>query len=268
MSFVEVGGGRIAYDAAGEGPAVLFIHEGIADRQMWDPQVEPFVDAGYRVVRCDLRGFGESELTSGPFSNVEDVRGVLTDLEIERASVVGGSYGGRIALELTLSHPDLVEALVLVGAGLRDTEWSEEVKSFGAREEELVEAGDVDGAVELSVRMWVDGPSRSPEEVDSDLRERVAEMQRRAFELQLPVPDAGPDAPFDPPASARLGEVRCPTLIVVGELDQPDILRVADQLAGGIPGARKETIAGTAHVPNMEKSNEFNELVLHFLAGR
>jgi 3-oxoadipate enol-lactonase len=265
LSFVETGGARIAYDVEGDGKAVLFVHEGIADRRMWDPQVGPFVDAGYQVVRCDLRGYGETELTSGPFSNVDDVRGVLADLDLERAGVVGASYGGRVALELTLSHPDLVDALVLVGAGLRDTEWSEEVKRFGAEEDERLEAGDVEGAVELNLRVWVDGPSRRPEEVDPQVRGRVAEMQRRAFELQLPVPDAGPDAPFDPPASARLGEVRCPTLIVAGELDQPDILRVADQLAGGIPGARKETIPGTAHVPSMEQPAEFNELVLGFL---
>jgi 3-oxoadipate enol-lactonase len=255
----------LAYDVEGAGPAIVLVHEGIADRRMWDPQIRPLVDGGYQAVRCDLRGFGDSEVTAGPFSNVGDVREVLTHLGIERASLVGGSYGARVALEYALIYADTVGALVLVGPGLRDVDWSAEVRRFGEEEDALLEAGDVEGAVELNVRMWVDGPARTPDQVDPAVRERVREMQRRAFELQLPVPDAGPDAPFDPPASARLGEVRCPVLIVVGDLDQPDILRVADQLAGGIPGARKAVIPGTAHVPSMEKPDEFNRLVLEFL---
>jgi len=255
----------LAYDVDGDGPAVVLLHEGICDRRMWEPQIGPFTEAGYRVVRHDLRGYGDSELLSGPLSNTGDLEALLEHLGIERASLVGVSYGGRIALEFTILHPDLVEALVLVGAGLRGADWSGEMETFGEEEERLLEAGDVDGAVELNLRMWVDGPSRGPDEVDPDVRERVREMQRRAFEVQLPVPEAGPDSPFEPPATARLDEVQCPTLVVVGELDQPDILRIADLLAEGIPGARKAFIPGTAHVPSMEKPEEFNELVLEFL---
>ena len=258
-------GAGLAYDDAGDGRTVVFVHEGIADRRMWDPQIGPFVEAGYRVVRYDLRGFGETDLPAGPFSNLDDLQGLFRRLGIGRASLVGGSYGARIALEFTLSHPELVEALVLVGPGLRDIEWSDEVKQFGAEEDRLLDAGDVDGAVELNLRTWVDGPQRAPEDVDSEVRERVREMQRRAFEVQLAAPDLEPEPPFDPPASARLGEIGCPTLIVVGELDQPDILRVADQLQRGISGAHKVVIPGTAHVPSMEKPDEFNELVLEFL---
>lgn len=228
----------------------------------------PFVAAGFQVVRCDLRGFGESELRPGPLSNVDDVRTLLDRLGAERAALVGASHGGRIALELALSCPGRVESLVLVGAGLRDSAWSEEIRAFGDEEEALLDAGDVEAATELNLRTWVDGPSRRPDEVDPDVREAVREMQRRAFEVQLAVPDAGPDAPFDPPASTRLGEVRCRTLVVVGELDQPDILRIADQLAAGIPGARKAAIPGAAHVPSMEKPEAFNELLLGFLASR
>ncbi len=261
----DVGGAELSYEVAGDEPAVVLLHAGIADRRMWEPQVEPFVAAGYRVIRYDLRGYGDSALLSGPFSNLDDLHGLLEQLGIERASLVGVSYGGRIALEFAIAYPERVEALVLVGAGLRDAEWSDEIKRFGDEEESLLEGGDLEGAVELNLRMWVDGPSRGPGEVDPDVRERVREMQRRAFEVQLAKPDAGPDSPFDPPASARLDEVRCPTLVVAGELDQPDILRIADQLATGIPGAQKAVIPGTAHAPSMEKPDEFNELVLQFL---
>ena len=256
----------LAYDVDGEGPAIVFLHEGIADRRMWQPQVEAFVGGGYRVVRYDLRGFGDSELHRGAFSTIGDLHDLLDHLGIDRASLVGASYGGRVALEFALEHPARVDALVLVGAGLRDLEWSDEIERSFAEEERLVEAEDLEGAVELNLRTWVDGPSRQPDEVDSDVRRRVGEMQRRAFDVQLAVPDAGPDAPFEPPASTRLADVRCPTLVVVGELDQPEILRTAGQLADGIPGARRAVIPETAHVPNMEKPDQFNALVLEFLA--
>jgi 3-oxoadipate enol-lactonase len=255
----------LAHDVEGEGPVVVLLHEGIGDRRMWDPQVGPLVDAGYSVVRPDFRGFGDSALTPGPFSNLADVRELLEHLGIERARVTGGSLGARVALEYALTHPESVEALVLVGPGLRDMNPNEAVRKSWEDEEALVEAGDVDGAVEVNLRVWVDGVARTPDEVDPNVREQLREMQRRAFKVQMAVPDAGPEEPFEPQASTRLGEIGCPALVVVGDLDQPAIQEVADQLAEGIPGARKEVIARTAHAPNMERPEEFNRLLLDFL---
>ena len=255
----------LAYDVEGDGPAVLFIHEGIADRRMWGPQVGPFVDAGFRVLRCDLSGFGDSTLAPGPFSNVDDVAELLAHVDIARVTLVAGSLGARVALEYALTHPDQVDALVLMGPGMRGLQPTPELEHAWEEEEALIEAGDVEGAVEVNLRTWVDGPSRSPDDVSREVRELVGQMQRRALDVQLAVPDAGPEAPFDPPASARLGEVSCPTLVVVGDLDQPSILAVAEELAEGIPGAQKAVIAGTAHIPSLERPEEFNRLVLEFL---
>ena len=255
----------LAHDVEGEGPVVVLLHEGIGDRRMWDSQVGPLVDAGYSVVRPDFRGFGDSALTPGPFSNLADVRELLKHLEIERARVVGGSLGARVALEYALTYPEAVESLVLVGPGMRDMNPNEAVRKSWEEEEALVDAGDVDGAVEVNLRVWVDGVSRTRDEVDPDVRERLREMQRRAFEVQMAEPDAGPEEAFEPQASTRLGEIRCPVLVVVGDLDQPAIQEVVDQLVAGIPGARKAVIAGTAHAPNMERPEEFNRLLLDFL---
>ena len=112
---------------------------------------------------------------------------------------------------------------------------NEAVRKSWEEEEALAEAGDIDGAVEVNLRVWVDGESREPEQVDTEVRERLRDMQRRAFEVQMAMPDAGPEEPFEPQASTRLGELRCPVLVVVGDLDQPAIQEVADQLAEGSP---------------------------------
>jgi len=80
-------------------------------------------------------------------------------------------------------------------------------------------------------------------------------------------PDLGDEQPLDPPAVGRLGEVRAPTLIIVGDEDQPDIIAVAGLLESGIAGAKKVVMPGTAHLPNMEQPVAFNRIVGEFLAG-
>lgn len=265
----DVRGARLYYEVAGDGSAVVLIHAGIADSGMWDEQFEQFA-ARHRTLRYDVRGYGRSTLPGGPYSNVGDLRELLGQLGIERAALVGASMGGRIALELALVEPSVATALVLVGSGLDDHEWSPDVERFGEAEEELLERGDIDGAVELNVDLWVAGPGRTLAEVDPGVVERVREMQRTAFETQVSAygeePPPGPGEALDPPAGSRLGDISVPTLVLVGALDVGDIHAISDRFASGIPGARKVVIEGTAHVPNMERPAEFNRLVLDFLA--
>ena len=250
-------------EVAGEGPAIALVHEAVCDSRMWDPQWETFTRS-HRVLRYDLRGFGRSPLEPGRFSSGRDLIELLERYGFERAAIVGVSLGGRIALEVAVARPDLVSALVLVGSGLPDHEWSDEVKASWDDEEAALEAGDLDSAVEVNLRTWVDGPRRKPEEVDPAVRERVGEMQRRAFELQLGVDDVEEER-LVPDLVERLGEIRAPTLVLVGEEDQRDLHEVAARLEREIPRVRRATIAGAAHVPSMERPREFDELVLGFL---
>jgi 3-oxoadipate enol-lactonase len=269
MPFTDVGAKELWYEETGAGPALVLIHEGVADSTMWDDHVDELARA-YRVIRYDLPGYGRSPLPPGAFSHVRDLVALLDVLGVERASVVGVSVGGRIALELALVHPERVAALVLVGPGLSGWSWSEEMERIDEHEEALVETGDVEALAELAVRVWFDGPHRSPEQVDARLRERAKEMNRRAYAVQVPAYTAaeqpGPSEQLDPPAIARLDEVRAPTLVVVPELDQPDIIGICDLLAAGIPGARKAVMPGVAHFAPMERPEEFTRLVLDFLA--
>jgi pimeloyl-ACP methyl ester carboxylesterase len=97
------------------------------------------------------------------------------------------------------------------------------------------------------------------------VRERVGEMQLRALELQVPVGDDAEEELLVPDLAARLGEVKVPTLILVGDEDVPDMQAITERLEREIPGSRRATIAKTAHVPSMERPQEFDELVLPFL---
>ena len=252
------------YEVSGEGEPLVLIHEGIADSRMWDPQVAAFAGR-HRVVRYDLRGFGRSRLEPGKVSFRGDLLALLDHLAIDRAALVGASLGGGIALEVALTAPERVRALVLVGTGLPEHEWSPEMQAREEEEETALERGDVEAAIEMNLRVWVDGPGRIPDDVDPAVRALVREMLRRMYELQLPLGDSVSVQRLDPPISARLDEIQAPTLVVLGEEDVPDIHQIGRRLAGAIQSARLATIPNAAHLPNLERPDEFNRLVLGFL---
>jgi 3-oxoadipate enol-lactonase len=254
----------IWYDRHGEGPPVVLLHAGVSDSRLWEPQLGSFPQS-HTVLRVDLPGFGNSPFETNPVSFRGAVRDAMDAEGIDRAALVGVSLGGNTALELTLESPERVSALVLVGAGLPDHEWSEEVRSFFAAEEEALERGDLDAAVDANLRMWLAGPRRSLEDIDSDQRELVGEMQKQAFKQQKGHDDVRM-LRLEPPESERLAEVKVPTLVLTGDEDVADIHRVADRLAAGIPGAERATIADAAHLPSLERPEEFDRIVLGFLA--
>ena len=174
---------ELHYEVAGEGPPVVLVHEGIADSRMWEPQWTSFPPAPSDGPLRHARLRRVPDRASGSFSHARDLVGLIESLELAPAALVGVSLGGAVALDVTVARPELVSALVLVGSGLRGHEFSAETQAGWAEEEEAFERGDLDAAVETNLRMWVDGPGRSPEDVDPDVRRRVGEMQRRAFEL-------------------------------------------------------------------------------------
>ena len=171
---------------AGRGPAVVLLHAGIADSRMWDPQFEALA-RDHRVLRIDLAGYGRSPLEPGPLCHAEDVARAMDRHNTPSATLVGASFGGAVALDLALGRLERVDALVLVDAPLGGTDWSPELRAVWEREEQALEAGDLDSAVEDVVGFWVDGPQRPAGSAPADVRALVALMQRRAFELQLPL---------------------------------------------------------------------------------
>ena len=245
----------------------MLLHAGVGDRRLWDGQVDALAGQ-YKVIRPDLRGFGQSPLPGGPFSHVEDVRALLDHLGVERAAVVGNSFGGRVALDFALVHPERTDALVLVAAALTGYEGSAELDAFDEEEDARLDAGKLDEAVELNLRTWLDGYGRDAAPIQPETRARVAARQRQAFETIVAAyertPPPGPVAWAEPPAATRLHEVAAPTLVVACAYDHPDFRTIAELLGEGIPGAERATVE-TAHLPGVEQPEELNDLVLGFL---
>ncbi|MER5713215.1 MULTISPECIES: alpha/beta fold hydrolase [unclassified Streptomyces] len=249
----------LSHDLAGQGPStVVLLHSGVCDRRMWDGQFSVLAEAGHRVVRCDLRGFGASPIDA-PHTHADDVRDLLDHLGADRAAVVGSSFGGQVALEFAARHPGRVSALALLGPASPWMEPSEELRAWGGREDALLEAGHVDAAVELNVDTWL-GP-----EADAAARALVREMQRRAFDLQLAAPDDF--SPVDPEVTRDdLARFEAPALVAIGAHDLPDFRAVADDLAALLPGARRLDLDWAGHLPALERPDETARLLTAFLA--
>jgi len=262
-------GGRtaagIAFDDRGSGSPVVLLHAGVADRRMWDPQL-PVLTAAHRVIRYDARGFGESLPPLGPWSQHTDLLGLLDELLIARTHLVGASMGAGIAVEAALARPGSIQSLVLAapgGALLDDS--PAELRPVWAAEVDALDQGDLDGAVEVNLRAWVDGPERPAEAVDPGVRAFVGRMQREAFELPDWDQETAPEHELSPPAAARLSELTCPILVVVGEADQPSVRVTAERLASEAPNARLALWPGVAHMLTLERPDAFAGLVLDFL---
>ncbi len=234
---------------------VLLLHAGIADNRMWARQITALENAGHQVTTPDLPGFGEAALNPGTIDYVA----FAADRLDGPAAVVGCSFGGRIALELALARPELVERLVLVGAALGGWDWSEGAKAGYAEEEEALERGDLAEAAAAQARMWL------ADDASEEVRALTEAMTLRSYELQLPVEDQVDDVWPEPPARERLAEVHVPTLVVVGSEDVGDIKAIAEKLADELPDTRLETIGGAGHLPSLERPDELNRLLLEFL---
>jgi 3-oxoadipate enol-lactonase len=264
--FVETNGGRIYYELDGEGPALTLIHAGVANLRQWDPQIPAFA-AGYHVVRYDTRGFGRTETANVPFSNRADLIAVLDHLGIERTHLLGTSRAGSIALDATLEFPERIASLTVVAGGISGFEaapTAEEQATFEELER-LWDAQDWEALAEGETGVWVDGPGQPPDRVDPELRRKVQDWIAATYRdhaTEEPEPQV-----LQPPANERLGEVRVPTLVIVGSLETSNTIAACRRLAEGVAGARLEVIEGVAHMVNLEQPDRFADLVLDFLAS-
>jgi 3-oxoadipate enol-lactonase len=224
---------------------IVLVHSGICDARMWDGFELP------GAVRHELSGFGETPMpATGKFSWAGELAATLT----EPAALVGASYGGQVCLEVASGRPELVTALVLLGAPLPDHDWSEEIEGYGEREEALIEEGEFRAAAELTADFWLE---------DASHRDRVIEMQERAYQLQVEseAEEVGAE-------SIDLSAVKAPTLVVVGELDKQDFHEISERLAREIPGARHVVVEGAGHLPALERPGETSRLIREFLQAQ
>jgi pimeloyl-ACP methyl ester carboxylesterase len=231
---------------------------------MWEPQASG-LGKHFDVITPDMRGHGESELPPEEWSPSGDVLALMNALGLREAPhVVGCSIGGTVAINFALEHPERVSKLVLVGAGVSGQPYDDKYEHLFAEVTAAEEAKDLISLNQAEMRLWLVGPGRTADHIDKRLQDLFLDMNGRALRSDF---DSAPTKKLDPPAFGRLGDIKAPTLVMVGDHDLPDVQETADVLVSKIPNARKVLIHDAAHLANLEHPEEFNRLVLDFLNG-
>lgn len=273
---IQVGEGDIGYDEAGEGPAMIFSHAGIADRRMWRYQFADLAN-DHRVVRYDWRGRGKSSNARGEVVHHRDILGLMDALEIPTAHLVGCSMGGGYALEVALVAPERVRSLTLICSGLGGHVWPpemiEEVRervytsvpagrlaAYQSHKADHVNPADIAAMAEAQARYMVAGPNRDPGQVDPQVCQLAVAMLRGVFERQW-MDEPVVERQLEPPAAGRLGELRTPTLVINGLDDVRWIQDVSGLLSEAIPGAGRLDIVGAAHLAPLERPGQVTEAI-------
>jgi pimeloyl-ACP methyl ester carboxylesterase len=264
--YAPSGRAQLYFETAGTGDALVFLHAGVSDSRMWDPQMQKFA-LKFRVIRYDHRGFGKSKSADEPFALRDDLSNLLRHLGVKKAVLVGCSMGGAAAIDFALEHPEAVSGLVLVGSGVSGLNDPAQL-SAGALEYwnellKVIQKGDLDRAREMEAKYWIDGPSRASSEVDPIYRERALQLHRDNFSLEG---FAREEKSLTPPAIGRLREINAPTLVIIGDHDSEDLRKLADRFAAEIVGATLVKM-NAAHLPSLEHPAQFSRLLDEFLTS-
>lgn len=267
MPHLEVPGATLLWESDGHAsaPALLLVHAGIADLRMWDPLV-PALAEDHLVIRYDSRGFGGSRTDDVEYDERADALDVLDHLGVERATVVGCSRGGALALDLAVAHPDRVAGVVAICPGLGGFAYPALTEEEDRRFDEIdavLTTGDLERVARMEAELWAFGPARDASSLDPAFVDRVRELAtgRAGHEHEHPRP-----IPLDPPASERVVDIAAPTLVAVGAHDLSESFVVYEHLVTTVPGADGAVFATAAHLPSVERPEEFLRTLRPWLA--
>ena len=253
--FAPVNGTVLWYEIAGRGPPVVLIHGANLDARMWDAQFA-LLARTHRVLRYDVRGFGRSGPADAPYSSTDDLLALLRYAGIERASFVGLSLGGRIAIDFALAHPTMVDRLVLASHGLSGWKWAPEPADAPWRVAAHAALARHDTtSVALA---WLQSDYMRPAMEHPALAARLRVLAEGGAGYWASLLRHGDlERPASPPALGRLAAIRVPTLVIVGSRDIPDIRAIADTIVADVTGAKKLVLDGSGHMTNLEAPRRF-----------
>ena len=264
MPTLDVDGAPLTYDDVGDGPVVVLLHAGIADRRMWRHQVAALRER-HRVLNVDLPGYGDSGLPRDGYANHDAVVGLLDQCDVDQAVLVGCSFGGAVAIDTTLAHPDRVGALALFGSAVSGHRWSEQFRQLRQAVFADIDDDDLDAVAKAEIDLWVVGPDREPDDLDPGFLRFALELNRRAVTAEAAL-DVVPRQALAPAAIGRLAEIQVLTLVAVGAADVADIRRLAERIAAEVPQARRvPDIPDAAHLLPLERPDLINPILLAFL---
>ncbi len=261
QDFANVNGTRLYVESTSSGRAVVLIHGFTLDSRMWDDQFLPLTQH-FQVIRYDLRGFGRSAVpTAEPYSHEADLGGLLDQLGVVQAHLVGLSKGGAVALNFALTYPTSTASLVLIDTVLPGYSWS----AAGAARDELVWQRASEGGIPAAKESWLAHPLFAPAMVNTAVATRLSQIIHDYSGWHFV--NQNNELGLNPPAAQRLPELALPLLAIVGELDLPDFRGITAQICQGVPKAQQLILPGVGHMANMEAPAEVTQAITTFLLG-
>lgn len=260
---IRFDGALIRGEAGGFGIPVVFLHAGVADRRMWAEQMRELAAEGYHVIAYDRRGHGETISPDEPFNHLVDLEAVLDQLGIHAAVLVGASMGGGLAIDFAIENPGRTIGLVLVGTaitGADPVQIPEEAGEIGDALDYARERGNLDSVNRIQAHLWLDGPLSQSGRVTGEARELFLAMNEHVLHHPELTREEFPD-----PAVDSLSAITAPTLLVVGDLDYPEIIDRHAELSEELENSFAVVLEDTAHLPNLERPDLFNPLLREFL---
>jgi 3-oxoadipate enol-lactonase len=245
-------------DNSSNKPWLVMSHSLACDGSMWDDQIDALASR-FRVLRFDTRGHGLSSAPAGAYTLdqlADDVHGLFAALNIQHAHFVGLSMGGMIAQTFALKYPDVFRSMVLADT---TSSYAPNMATVWAARIEAARQNGMPSLVEPTLTRWFTEPFRV---------EHPYTMQRIGAVIAS-TPLAGyagcSHAISKINVTARLHEIRCPVLVIVGDKDQSTPVAMARAIHDGIAGSQLEIIPAAAHLSNVEQAQRFNDLLTRFL---
>jgi 3-oxoadipate enol-lactonase len=263
-NYLQADGAKLYYEISGRGEPLVLLHAGIADHRMWQYQIDAFAKR-YQVITLDFRDYGKSIHENGAFWHYKDVHSLIGHLGLNSANILGCSLGGMVTLELAIQHPEVVNKIVLLAPGLRGYKFTDELSLEKDKIlDELLALDKKEEASELLVDIWVVGLGRKREDVQSEIKSFVKEMILDNYEA---VVEGIAESKLGFDVIPRLNDIKTKTLVIVGEEDLPEVLKISEIITEKIPQAKRTIIPDVAHMINLEKGGHLVKEVLSFLSN-
>ncbi len=256
---VQLGGSRLSLQVGGTGRPLMLLHSLLADRSSFD-RVAPMLARTHRVYLLDLPGFGESDFVDGGLDAVADrvAAGIRALALTDKPILLGNGYGGFVALNTVLRHPDLAERVVLADCGAA---FSEPGRAAFRGMSAAVEKGGLSAIADVAMRRLF-----APE-YQAEHPELVAERRQRFLGLSTTTFHAAAASLATLDLRPQLRGMTLPALVLVGEMDEATPSPMSVELAAGLPAATLQILPGLAHVPQLQAPDRFLAAIEGFISG-
>ena len=256
---MDINGKNICIKTVGNGDPIVFLHCSLLTSEMWNSQIDYF-SKKYKTLTFDFCGYGKSDLPKGIYSDHEDLKTILDKNNINKAIIVGCSYGGSVALDFVLEYPEYIKKLILITPAINGYKYPLKLTIESIKNFRNVRKIGIEKAVEMFMnnRYWsyfVPKENSFKEEFKNIFVENKNFYNGNYTKKRI----------VKPVAIKRLTEIKINVLLIGSENDSKFNKDVAKTLSENIKGIKVYEIKNCGHLPNMEKREEINKIIDEYI---